>query len=81
MQRRNDMYTTLISTDTASTANAETTPYTLPVWPLPATLMPNAHLTWTEWCARLATSVVAAEHIAAAEQIVRTAREPIGAAV
>lgn len=75
------MHATLVSPNTALAAIAEATPCTLPVWPLPATQMPNAHLTWTEWCARLAATEAAAEHITAAEQIVRTAREPIGAGV
>jgi hypothetical protein len=75
------MHTNLVSADPASAAIAETTPYTLPIWPLPATQMPNAHLTWTEWCARRATREAAAEHIAAAEEIMRSAREPVGAAV
>jgi hypothetical protein len=72
------MQTTLASPNTA--AIAETTSYTLPIWPLPATQIPNAHLTWTEWCARQA-AIEAAAHITAAEQIVRTARESIGAGV
>jgi len=75
------MHTTRISPDTASAAIAQATPYILPAWPLPATQMPNAHLTWAEWCARQAATEAAAEHIAAAEQIVRMAREPIGAGV
>jgi hypothetical protein len=74
------MQTALVSPNTAAAALAETTPYTLPVWPLPATQLPNFYLTWTAWCARLAATEAAAEHIAAAEQIVRAAREPVGAA-
>lgn len=75
------MSTTLVSAHAAPEMIAQTAPYTLPIWPLPATQMPNAHLTWTEWCMRRATSEAAAEHIAAAEQIVRAAREPVGAVV
>jgi hypothetical protein len=75
------MHTTLVSPNTTSAAIAEATPCTLPVWPLPATQMPNAHLTWTQWCARQAMTKATAESIAAAEQIVRTAREAVGAGV
>lgn len=77
------MHTTLVSPVSLDTASpiAETTSYTLPIWPLQATQTPHAHLTWTEWCARRATPEAAAEHIAAVEQIVRAARELVDAAV
>jgi hypothetical protein len=39
-----------------NTTNSTTTQHEF-VWPLPATQLPNAHLTWDEWVARQAVPI------------------------
>lgn len=47
-----------------TTTNSTTTQHQL-VWPLPATRLSNAHITWAEWVARQAATLSSEQYAAA----------------